>query len=106
MPTSVGPDPTGGPPPDLAASRRRIDALDDQLVTVLAERARVVGDVVRYKRGRHMRVVDRGREDEMLLAIGELAASRGLDPRIARQVLRAVIDGFTLLEVEELGPDL
>jgi len=100
------PDPTDGAPPDLAASRRRIDALDDQLVTVLAERARVVGDVVRYKRARHMRVVDRGREDEMLVAIGELAAGRGLDPRIARQVLRAVIDGFTLLEVEELGPDL
>ena len=110
-------DETGTPPPpspaalpggtpDLAESRRRIDALDDQLVAVLAERARIVGDVVRYKRARHMRVVDRGREDAMLTAIGELAASRGLDPRIARQVLRAVIDGFTLLEVEELGPDL
>ncbi len=95
-----------GATPDLAESRRRIDALDDQLVAVLAERARVVGDVVRYKRARHMRVVDRPREDAMLTAIGELAASRGLDPRIARQVLRAVIDGFTLLEVEELGPDL
>lgn len=99
-------DPADRGTPDLAESRRRIDALDDQLVAVLAARARVVADVVRYKRTRHMRVVDRAREDDMLAAIGDLAASRGLDPRIARQVLRAVIDGFTLLEVEELGPDL
>ncbi len=93
-------------PPDLTESRRRIDDLDGQLVAVLAERARVVQDVVRYKRARHMRVVDRPREDRMLAAIGERAGQAGLDPRIARQVLRAIIDGFTLLEVEELGPDL
>ena len=52
-----------------------------------------------------MAVVDRGREEEMLDRIGHLAADGGLDPRIARQVLRAVIDAFTLLEVEQLGPD-
>ena len=52
-----------------------------------------------------MGVVDRGREDDMLVRIGDLASARGLDPRIARQVLRAVIDAFTLLEVEELGRD-
>ena len=101
-----GPGPTTGAAPDLAVSRERIDALDDQLVAVLAERARVVADVVRYKRARHMRVVDRAREDRMLAAIGDRARAAGLDARIARQVLRAVIDGFTLLEVEELGPDL
>jgi chorismate mutase len=41
----------------------------------------------------------------MLQRIGEVAAEQGLDPRIARQVLRAIIDAFTLLEVEQLGPD-
>lgn len=105
-PSPSSSSPTAPAVPDLLASRQRIDELDDQLVAVLAERARVVADVVRYKRARHMRVVDRGREDAMLTAIGELAQTRGLDARIARQVLRAVIDGFTLLEVEELGPDL
>jgi hypothetical protein len=41
----------------------------------------------------------------MLEGIEQIAVSEGLDPRIARQVLRAVIDAFTLLEVEDLGPD-
>lgn len=97
---------TRGAPPDLTASRYRIDDIDGQLIELLAERARIVADVVRYKRSRRMRVVDRAREDRMLEAIGNRASAAGLDPRIARQVLRAVIDGFTLLEVEELGPDL
>ena len=111
-PVHTTPDQVSGPTrapaatPDLGESRQRIDDLDRQLVRVLAERARIVADVVRYKRARHMRVVDRAREDAMLQAIGDRAAAVGLDPRIARQVLRSVIDGFTLLEVEELGSDL
>ncbi len=92
--------------PDLGAIRQQIDDVDRRLVCLLAERARLVEGVVRYKRARHMAVVDRGREDEMLARIGLLAKEEGVDPRVAQQVLRTIIDGFTLLEVEELGPDL
>lgn len=92
-------------PSELAEIRRRIDELDRCLVVLLAERARLVEEVVHYKRGHHLPVVDRTREDEMLARIAGLAKEEGLDPRVAQQVLRTVIDGFTLLEVEELGPD-
>jgi chorismate mutase len=90
---------------DLGDIRRQIDDVDRRLVGLLAERARLVGGVVRYKRAHHMGVVDRGREDEMLARIAGLAKDEGVDPRVAQQVLRTIIDGFTLLEVEELGPD-
>lgn len=91
--------------PDLEAIRRGIDEVDRRLIALLAERSRLVGQVVHYKRARHMAVVDRAREERMLERIGVLAEAEGLDPRVARQVLRTIIDGFTLLEVEELGPD-
>jgi chorismate mutase len=91
--------------PDLSGIRHQIDEVDRRLVGLLAERARLVGGVVRYKRAHRMAVVDRGREDEMLVRIAELAKDEGVDPRVAQQVLRTIIDGFTLLEVEELGPD-
>ena len=91
--------------PDLSELRAGIDAVDAELVRILAERARLVEGVVRYKRANHMRVVDRSREELMLERIGQLATSEGLDSRVARQVLRTIIDSFTLLEVEELGPD-
>ncbi len=90
---------------DLDEIRQRIDDVDRRLVAILAERSRLVGEVVRYKRARHMGVVDRRREDAMLARIADTAKDEGLDPRVAQQVLRTVIDGFTLLEVEELGPD-
>jgi chorismate mutase len=91
--------------PDLEEIRKRIDDVDRRLVALLAERAGLVGEVVRYTRAYHMAVVDRAREDRMLDRMAALAKDEGLDPRVAQQVLRTIIDGFTLLEVEELGPD-
>jgi isochorismate pyruvate lyase len=92
--------------PDLGSIRTQIDDVDRRLVALLAARSRLVDQVVHYKRAHHMAVVDRAREDAMLAQIGELAKEAGLDPRVAQQVLRTIIDGFTLLEVEELGPDV
>ena len=89
---------------DLDDIRARLDIVDRDLVAVLAERSRLITEVVHYKRAHGMAVVDRAREDRMLDAIEDTARAAHLDPRIARQVLRATIDAFTLLEVEELGP--
>jgi len=92
-------------PSDLDEIRRRLDVVDRKLVQVLLERSRLIDEVIHFKRAHGMPVIDRAREDLMLARIEEVATLEGLDPRIARQVLRAVIDSFTLLEVEHLGPD-
>jgi len=92
-------------PGELDQIREKIDDVDRRLVALLAERAGLVEEVVHYKRAHHMGVVDRSREDRMLARIADVAKDAGLDPRVAQQVLRTIIDGFTLLEVEELGPD-
>jgi chorismate mutase len=92
-------------PSDLASIRHRLDLVDRRLVEVLGERARLITEVIAHKRARGLQVVDRDREEQMLMRIEALAAQGDLDPRIARQVLRAVIDAFTILEVEQLGPD-
>jgi isochorismate pyruvate lyase len=89
----------------LAGIRERLDDVDRRLVQLLTERGALVHEVIAFKRARGMGVVDRKREDEMLLRIGAMASDAGLDPRIAQQVLRAVIDAFTLMEVEELGDE-
>lgn len=90
---------------DLDGIRARIDVVDHRLVSLLAERAALVQEVVHYKRGHRMPVVDRAREDVMLARIADVAKDEGLDPRVAQQVLRTIIDSFTLLEAEELEPD-
>ena len=83
--------------------REKIDDVDRRLVALLVERSQLVEEVVHYKRAHHMAVVDRSREDRMLARIADVAKDANLDPRVAQQVLRTIIDGFTLLEVEELG---
>ncbi len=96
---------TSSPPPDLSEIRERLDVVDRRLVQVLLERSQLIEEVIHFKRAHGMAVIDRPREDAMLDRIEATATAVGLDPRIARQVLRAVIDAFTLLEVEHLGPD-
>lgn len=93
------------PPPvdDLARLRAGIDELDLRLVVLLAERARLVEGIAEHKRRHRVPVVDRHREDAMLERTARLAKKEGLDPRIAQQVLRTVIDAFTLLQVEDLA---
>ena len=95
-------EPRSGREISLNEVRRELDVIDVELIEVLVRRSQRIIDVIRYKRAHSMGVVDRSREDEMLENIETVARSKGLDPRIARQVLRAVIDAFTLLEVEEL----
>jgi chorismate mutase len=92
-------------PPELAAIRDRLDLVDRRLLEVLTERAALIAEVIAFKRAHALAVVDRAREEEMLDTMADRATSSGLDPRIARQVLRAVIDAFTLLEAEQLGPE-
>jgi chorismate mutase len=101
----VGHDVRVDTPPQLRDLRDRIDRLDEDLVATLAARARAVEEVVLFKQVHDLRVVDRGREDAMIERIGDVATQAGLDARVARQVLRAIIDAFTLLEVEQLGRD-
>ena len=93
------------PPSDLSEIRQRLDVVDRKLVQVLLERSKLIDEVIHFKRAHGMAVIDRAREDVMLEHIEKVATVEGLDGRIARQVLRAVIDAFTLLEVEHLGPD-
>jgi chorismate mutase len=89
----------------LSEIRQRLDVVDRKLVQVLLERSKLIDEVIAFKRAHGMAVIDRAREDVMLERIDKIAVAEGLDGRIARQVLRAVIDAFTLLEVEHLGPD-
>ena len=91
-------------PSELAQIRTELDALDLRLFSLLAERQRLIERVIDFKRRNSLGVVDRQREDEMLDQAEKSGRAVDLDPRVARQVLRAIIDAFTLLEVEDLEP--
>lgn len=90
-------------PGGLDGPRRAIDEIDAELVRLLARRAEHVVFVTRYKEEHGLAVTDPGREERMLARITTLAEAEGLDPRIARAVLRTVIAEFTDVQHAELG---
>jgi chorismate mutase len=90
-------------PSGLDAPREAIDAIDAELVRLLARRAEYVAEVARFKEQEGLAVTDTGREQRMLARITALAEAEGLDPGIARAVLRTVIAEFTGVQHVALG---
>lgn len=108
-PNQPRPVDTGGHPAaaDLDALRERIDSLDARLVELLNERAKLVVDVGRIKRGSNVPIYAPHREQEVLTRV--LAANKGpLPDRSVEAVYREIMSGSFALEhplrIGYLGP--
>lgn len=94
-------------PIDLASIRERIDALDEKLLELLAERADLVSLVAEAKRGSGMPTVDPERENAVLRRL--LARGAGKFPRAAivaifREIMSASVSLQAKIAVAYLGP--
>jgi chorismate mutase/prephenate dehydratase len=78
--------------PDLSALRDRIDAVDRQIIALLAERLRIVEEVATAKLEAASPFRDRGREEALLLRLREHATDAGLDPHQIERLYRVVMD--------------
>lgn len=87
----------------LGDLRAELDDLDGRLVVLLKERADVIRRVIERKAAAALGPVDIRREHEMLDRIAARAEGVGLDPQVARKILRSIIEAFTELEMRELG---
>jgi chorismate mutase/prephenate dehydratase len=93
--------------PDLRSVRVRIDAVDDQLLDLLAERADLVAQVAEAKREQMLNTVDPERENDVLHRVLERGAGRF--PREAilavfREILSASVSLQSNVRVGFLGP--
>ncbi len=87
----------------LSRLRRRIDALDGQLVRLLNRRARAVSAIGAWKRDRGVPVHDPRREQDVLRRAR--AANEGpLDDSTLVRMFERLIDEFRTFEQEERGP--
>jgi len=87
--------------------RKRIDALDDQILQLLDDRARVVGDVARAKRDANLPPYDPARER---MVLDRLAASAGRFPAgairaVYREIMGACLALQEPIKVAYLGPE-
>lgn len=80
------------PAPQLQDLRISLDNIDNALVYLLAERFRVTHKVGIFKRDHGLPAKDEAREAAQFARIESMAGAAGLDPEIARAVLRLIID--------------
>lgn len=90
--------------PDLPASsmmhrlRQRIDALDQRLVALLAERSRLIDEAARIKSREGLPARITSRVDEVALNSRRWAEEEGLDPDLAEQIWRLMVEHFIAQE--------
>lgn len=75
----------------LLQARQAIDAIDAQIVALLAQRARIVADVWAHKRAAGQPLIDPGREATMRQQLADLAASQGLDPGAVQSIFDQIV---------------
>jgi len=89
----------------LAPFRRQIDALDDEIVRLLAERFAVVRQVAEVKRARKIPAVLPDRIAAVKARAAKNAAPLGLDPDFMRRLYGLIIDEACRIEDEHIvGP--
>jgi isochorismate pyruvate lyase len=88
------------PPTSLAEVRARIDAIDSDLVRLLARRQDLVRAAAAFKSDdQAVRAPDR--VARVIASVRERASTEGLDPAVAEAVWRAMIGAFIELELAE-----
>lgn len=78
--------------------RQRIDALDHRLVALLAERSRLIDEAARIKAREGLPARIDSRVDEVTQNSRRLAIEEGLDPDLAEQVWRLMVEHFIAQE--------
>ncbi|MCE6994736.1 chorismate mutase [Saccharothrix sp. S26] len=91
---------TTPPPTSLAEVRERIDAIDSDLVRLLAQRQSLVRAAASFKADdQAVRAPDR--VAQVIASVRDRAVSSGLDPAVAEAVWRAMIAAFIEVELAE-----
>ncbi len=87
-------------PPDSAmpALRARIDALDARLVALLAERSALIDEAARIKTQENLPARIDSRVEEVAANARHLAGEAGLDPDLAEQLWRMMMEHFIAQE--------
>ena len=85
----------------LTSSRQRIDAIDDQIVKLLNERAQVVRDVGLIKKQFHAPASAPGREEQVMhRAAGQAQAP--LTPSAVEAIYRVMLHEMSSMEAAEM----
>lgn len=87
---------------EITRIRKNIDDLDSMIITLLARRADMVTAAGLLKKNEQC-VRDPKRVNQVLRHVRERAAVKGLDPAVAEEIYRTIINCFIQKELKEFG---
>jgi len=87
---------------ELTDIRNEINAIDDEIIALLARRFALLPDVVAYKRAHGLPAVIPERVAEVLKRNIATAAARGLDSDLVHAVYQLIIDHYCEAESQKL----
>jgi chorismate mutase/prephenate dehydratase len=79
-------------PPDLGSLRDRIEAVDRQIIKLIAERLAIVEDVAEAKLASASPFRDRQREESLITRLRAMAVEAGIDPHQIERMYRVIMD--------------
>jgi len=82
----------------LEPYRRKIDALDDQIVELLARRMDIVREVGGVKAREGITIVQTDRVKEVCDRCAAMGEEKGLNPDLVRKIYTAIIDEAHVME--------
>jgi chorismate mutase/prephenate dehydrogenase len=91
------------PKPSLDHLRTQIDSLDQQLVDLLAQRRRVVQQVIEVKQQHDLPTFHPAREENLISARRAQAAQAGLDPDYVEDLFRTMLRHSRVGQLNTLG---
>ncbi|OYU40601.1 MAG: chorismate mutase [Pseudorhodobacter sp. PARRP1] len=85
--------------------RVQIDALDAEIVAKLVARAGYIDRAIVLKQGENMPARINDRVEDVVAKVRARAADQGLDPSLAENLWRRIIEWSIAREEQVLGPD-
>lgn len=84
----------------LLEIRKEIDAIDDQIIDLLAKRYAFAPDVVAYKKAHNISYIVPKRVTEVIERNAANAIAKNLNPDLVRTLYTAIIDEYHRIELE------
>jgi chorismate mutase/prephenate dehydratase len=78
--------------PDLSSLRDRIDEVDRRIIALIADRLRIVEDVIEAKLASAAPFRDREREESLIVRLRGIAVEAGVDPHQVERMYRVIMD--------------
>ena len=81
-------------------SRRQIDEVDEQLLSLLAKRMHISQEIGTYKKEHNMPILQNKRYDEILDKRGKMGQSLDLDPEFISEIMKAIHEESVKVQME------